>query len=45
MVALTIDRTKTRDELGDEMVVSLPKTLWEEETIATEWENSETVPI
>lgn len=38
-------RIKSLDEMGDEMVFSLLKTIWKEGSILTESENSKTVPI
>lgn len=34
---LTIDMIKSLDEMGDEMVFSLLKTIWKEGSILTEW--------
>lgn len=42
---LTIDMIKALDELGDEMMFNLLKTIWEEENITNEWENLKVVPI
>ena len=42
---LTIDMIKALDELGDEMMFNLLKTIWEEENITNEWENRKVVPI
>ena len=42
---LLIVLTKLFNELGNEMVFSFVKPIWEEKIIPTEWENSKTVPI
>ena len=42
---LSIDMIKALNGVGDEMIYSLLETIWKEERIPSEWEDSETVPI